>query len=543
MLASPPRPLRAAAAWLAACQLALLLPNSARAEPSRACDQRYVIAVELDPLQHVVSGRERIHFENCSGAALPALLFHLYLNAFRDRQSVFMREDGTALRDGRLGRPGNLVVTSLHSSTGQDLLAGSNAELIAHDATQLLAPLPAPLQPGAAIDLELEFRAVLPEIIARAGFARDFHMLGQWFPKLARLEESGEFAGFPYHGLGEFYADFADYDFSITLPAAYGVAASGELQSTALHADQRTDRFVARRVHDVAWAAYPHFERRTVQVGAVQVRLFAPRGYGAALERQARVLRAALPYFERRYGAYPYPGLTVVIPPQFAQRAAGMEYPALFASAGSFWALPAFAPDPEHDMVCAHELAHQWFSGMIASNEVMHPMLDEGLAQWASLDFLRTFYRTPPSLFARHAPPFELFDLVRALFLWRRSPSPSSLLPANEYRYATLGRAVYMRPAVVFEAVAERFGRGKLEAALARYAREQRFRHPVPEDLFAAFDATFGAGFAQQVLKPALEGQAPAALAPKPSAAPARGATWIPELLLLAQWLLRWVAV
>jgi aminopeptidase N len=255
------------------------------------------------------------------------------------------------------------------------------------------------------------------------------------------------------------------------------------------------------------------------------------------------VIGAALPYFEQRYGRYPYAKLSVVIPPASALRAAGMEYPTLFVSAGAFWALPAWAPDPLQDIVSAHELAHQWFSGIIASNEVAYPLLDEGLAEWAALDFLRHYYRSPPSLFATRRAPFELFELVRALFLWRGGPVPSSLLPVTSYRHDTLARAVYMRPGLVFEAIAERFGRHALQAALARYAYTQRFGHPTPHELFEAFDATFGPGFARRILEPALAGEQPAALnpAPRPQLPTISGRTFGAELLFIAQALLHWL--
>jgi hypothetical protein len=533
----------AAAALLALAALAVPL----RAEELPAPRQRYAIEVSFDPERHVVEGRERIHLYNHSDRLLTSLVFHLYLNAFRDARSVFMREGGAELRGvspatvgDELSRPGRCEVTSLRTAAGQDLLDGAERELVPGDFSQLRLQLPAALPPGAALDLELTFRSELPELLARSGYAREFHLVGQWFPKLARLNPDGSWAGFPYHGTGEFFADFADYTFEVRAPKRFRVAASGERVESRELGAQRSDRFVARSVHDVVWAADPYLERRAEQIGAVRVQIYAPRGYGAAQRRQLSVLRAALPYFEQRYGRYPYPGLTVLIPPAHGAGASGMEYPTFFASGGPWWALPAWAPDLAHDIVVAHEFAHQWFSGMIASDEVSHPMLDEGLAQWSSLDFLRSFYRAPPSALARHRPPFELFDVARALFLTRRAAVPSSLLPAYEYRWRTLGRAVYMRPALVFERIAERFGRERLERAISRYARAQRFEHPTPDDLFAAFDAELGAGFSGRVLRPALEGGDPAELAPNPEPAlkALNGYRFLSELWLIAQWLL-----
>jgi hypothetical protein len=508
---------------------------SVHAEPSEA--QRYRIEVRLDPVAHTLAGSASIHLHNFARVALRQLTFHLYLNAFRDARSVFMREGGARLRGTSLTKPGSITVTRLETAAGDDLLAGAARELVPGDFTQLRVTLPVPLPPKAALDLQVRWTAQLPEIVARSGYAGDFHMLGQWFPKLAKLESDGSFRSFPYHGFGEFYANFADYDCSITVPKRFVIAASGERIEQLERGSERTEHYRARRVIDFAWAADPAFETLSAQVGTTRVQLFAERGYGAALRRQGDVIAKALPYFEERYGRYPYPHLSVVIPPRAGHAASGMEYPTLFASDGPFWALPSWLPDPAQDVVATHELAHQWFACLLANDEVAHPMLDEGLAQWASLDFVRADYAPWIRLFG-----FGPFELMRAATLARPRKLPSSLLSADRYNAATLGPAVYARPALVLERIAERKGRPQLRAALERYAESQRFRHPEPDDLFAAFDRVFGRGFGTRVLKNALEGDDPRQLrapvdehAPKPS-----GLTLLPELWALVQTLLRW---
>jgi hypothetical protein len=499
------------------CLLLLLLvltTSSARAQRGElpAVDQRYEIEATLDAHAHTLTASEHIVFTNHSPTPLHELYFHLYLNAFRDGNSVFMREGGAQLRGESLGQRGGISLSELAIEGETDPLAHSEPELIAGDRTQLRVPLRRELAPGAVLHVQLRFVAQLPALVARSGFASDFHLIAQWFPKLARLEEDGQWASFPYHGLGEFYADFADYRVSLTVPRAYVVGGSGTAVASRVHGALRTDEFRARAVHDVAFAAYPYFERLQSLEHGVHVSVLAPRGYAAAAARQMRVVQTGLAAYGARFGPYPYDTLTVIIPPADAQAAAGMEYPTFCVSAGPWWTAPALLPDPRHDLVAAHELAHQWFSGMIANNEVAYPMLDEGLAQWATLSLLRELYTTPPSLFARHPLPFDPFDVTRMLYQRAAGPVPSSLLPAHAYRYEDLARAVYLRPALVLEALAKAHGQQRLDSALGRYAREQRFRHPALGAFFAAFDREYGRGFSDQQLRPALQGDASAAL-------------------------------
>jgi aminopeptidase N len=201
--------------------------------------------------------------------------------------------------------------------------------------------------------------------------------------------------------------------------------------------------------------------------------------------------------------------------------------------------LPGWLPDPQHEVVSVHELAHQWFSGMIATNEVAYPMLDEGLTQWACLDFLRSYYGQTQFLSAHL--PFGPFELLRAAFAARLSAVPSSLLSADRYSARTLSGAVYARPAVVLEQLADRRGRAPLTAALSRYARTQRFRHPSPGDLWNAFDVSLGPGWGSKVLRKALEGDAPESLqvqSERENRAPS-GFAFLPELWALLTTILR----
>lgn len=471
------------------------------APPTEPMAHPYVrLDATLDPPAHRVDGEVWFSFVNTSKRAVSELYLHLYPNAFASEQTVFMREGGGRIRAKSLAAHGGIALSQLEIAGGADLLAGAEDELVPNDKTQLRVELPAAVEPGGVLELHARFRTQLPEIVARSGYAGQFHMLAQWFPKLAKLEPEGTFASFPYHGFGEFYADFADYTLTLRVPREYVTAAGGQRIASRVSGKLREDTFVAQQVHDIAAACDPELERYVRHAGAVAIELYAPRGYRAAAARQLPLIAAGLEYFSAAYGAYPYPQLTVVIPPRAGGGAAGMEYPTLFLSGGPWWALPAGLTDPNHDIVAIHELAHQWFSGMIATNEVEIPLLDEGLAEWSSLEFLRSHARSRETF-------LDPLVILEAAFLFRGHPLPSSLLPAYQYTYDTLQRAIYLRPARVLEQIERRHGRAPLMAAMRKYALTGRFSHPGVEDFYAAFDSQFGDGFSAKELAPALEGK------------------------------------
>ena len=119
--------------------------------------------------------------------------------------------------------------------------------------------------------LALDFEAQLPQVFARTGYAGDFFMVGQWFPKLGVWQE-GAWNAYPFHANAEFYADFGDYEVAITLPDAYVTGGTGLLVSAAEETGGlRTVRYRAEDVIDFAWTASPHFLEATRQVGETEL--------------------------------------------------------------------------------------------------------------------------------------------------------------------------------------------------------------------------------------------------------------------------------
>lgn len=450
---------------------------------------RYTLRAELDDHAHVVRGDERLVFTNASTAPVDHLVFHLYMNAFAHGRTVFMRESGGKLRGVRTRGHGGIRVLSMRA-LGADLLRDAERELVPNDETQLRVRLPQAIAPGGSVAIDIRFETTLPEVSARAGYSHDFHVVAQWFPKLAKLEADGHFASFPYHGDGEFYADFATYDLTVITDEALTVGASGHLvRSRAIPEGRMERRYFADRVHDVAFVASRHFRTRERTCARVDVHTLHPPGYEGVARRQTDVTCHALAWLGETYGAYPYVDLTVVLPPRGAEGAAGMEYPTLFLTAGSWFDTELLGID-EATETTVHELVHQWFQGIVATNEVRYPFLDEGITSFVTSDYRSTI--EPRAVDART-------EAMRR-FTWpRNSPAPASHVSTFRSKY---GAVVYGRSQMILETVARTWGREKIRAALGRYARTERFAHPGPRELFAAFDATYYPGFAEEVLRP-----------------------------------------
>ena len=377
-------------------------PSSASAAaPLVQPTSSYEISCRLDTDKKTVEGTELITWTNRTSRPATTLQFHLYLNAFRNTQSTFWRESGGKDRDGNPIREsfGAVEMTRMTYADGTDLLPAlayiapddGNPE----DRTVAEVTLPRPVAPGEIARVSIDFRSRLPRVFRRTGWKGDFFMVAQWFPKVGVLEESG-WNCHQFHFNSEFFSDFGDYDVTIDLPARYRgkVGATGGRAEERVGGDRVIYRFRQESVHDFAWTADPdyvvvadHF--REAGLSDVDVLLYLQPEHRRQAERYLRAAKAAISYMGRILGPYPYPTLTVVDPPWGARAAGGMEYPTLI-TCGTHLVAPASVHEPEE--VTVHEFGHQFFYGILASNEFEDPYLDEGFNQYLTARVLKATY-------------------------------------------------------------------------------------------------------------------------------------------------------
>jgi hypothetical protein len=451
----------------------------------------YAIEAKLDTELHRISGRETIHFVNRSSTALHELWFHLYLNAFKNDKTLFLRSPFGAGRSGDKAKEYGYVDVkklAIRGGDGQDLwpTRDKHSPDDPDDETDLRVPLPSPLEPGSELTLELEFEDQLPELVERTGFVGSYHFVGQWFPKLARLEANGTFAHFAFHAQSEFYADFGDYDVTLDVPSAFRVGATGSRVSE-VHDHGRTRLgYHVENVHDFAWTAWDKFETRSERIAGTEVRVLYPPHHEQNAEAELASVRFALPHFNARYGAYPYPTLTLVHPPETASNSGGMEYPTLITTGGPWYS--TIGGGRFIEVVTTHELGHQWFYGLLASNEHAEPYLDEGFNSYAEADAMETQYGAG-SVFSGFGLSASSSALNRLFSAARGGDEKVNQGAADFATFRSLGALVYSRTATVLGTLARVYGKERFNHALGVYARKFRFQHPTTVDFMSVMQS------------------------------------------------------
>jgi hypothetical protein len=467
----------------------------------------YQISCRLDPASKSVEGTELLTWTNRTARRAETLRFHLYLNAFRNTLSTWWRESGGESRGEKHPDSwGSVEISRMTLSDGSDLLPGlryiapddGNSE----DRTVAEVPLSRPVSPGETIAVSIDFRSRLPRVIARTGFKGDFFLVAQWFPKIGVLEDAG-WNCHQFHAFSEFFSDFGDYDVSIDVPTRYRgkVGATGiRVEEREVAGDRILYRFKQESVHDFAWTADPSYVVvndffREAGLHDVALTVLLQPEHARQADRHLRAAKAAISYFGRILGAYPYDTLTIVDPPWGAGAAGGMEYPT-FITAGTSLVAPRSLQSPEG--VVIHEFGHQFFYGLIASNEFEEAWLDEGFTTYMTQRVLKAVYGPD------HAA-LSVFGVAVPIGVEIQHPQDSSrryfavadkdqlASPTWRFRDRTLvGPLVYSKTALVLATLERLLGTPAMDRALRLYADRWRFRHPRTRDFVAAVDDSSG---------------------------------------------------
>lgn len=479
----------------------------------------YTITATLDHTARTLTASEVIAWRNVSAAATSELQFHVYWNAWRNARSTFLRERALVRRtsydedDFARVTITRLTVTHGGASAADDRL--SAAEFIApddgnqDDATVLRVPLNRVVAPGEELRIEVDWTARIPRPFARTGVIGDFNFVAQWFPKLGVLEDEG-WNCHQFHANTEFFADFGVYDVSLTVPGGWLVGATGVERQRRSNADGTvTHVYHQDDVHDFAWTTSPSLlervedfvpaDRSTGQT-PVRLRLLLQPEHSTQAAAHFAAARTALTHYSAWAGPYPYDQLTIV-DPAFQSDADGMEYPTLI-TAGAPWLNGSAVTINTPEEVVIHETGHQFFYGVVATNEFEHAWMDEGLntyltARALAQDFPRTVFE---QRYLGGFLPWVFDDLpVSRETYWNRLAgyrrAPKSDLPSMpSYRYSVAnGRTVtYNKTALWLNTLERHLGWPVMERILSTYYGRWQFRHPKPADFFAVINEVSG---------------------------------------------------
>jgi hypothetical protein len=319
---------------------------------------RYTLDVTVDWAGHRLAGTEQLFYVNNGTVPLPEVYLRLYPNA--------EQYAGGALDVNKV------------------TIGGRDAPFEAKG-TILKVSLPSPLPPEEAITLGIGFAVTVPQRSDRFGYAEGVMSLGHWYPILAVYDTRGWHLD-PYVALGDaFYSETGLYTVQLTVPKKVTVAATGIQESEVDRGDgTRTLTFRSGATRDFALALSEGYDLLSSRVGEVTVNSYYLRDDAEAGGTALNVAADAVKVYQELFGPYPYPELDVAETSFVVEGTpGGMEFPGIVFISSELYHSQLFMS--EQDSVVAHEVAHQWWYGVVGDDEVADPWMDEAFATYSAV--------------------------------------------------------------------------------------------------------------------------------------------------------------
>ena len=456
----------------------------------------YTMDIDVDVKNFRYKGKQKLIYTNNSPDELTHVYYHLYFNAFQPNSQMDVRSRN--IKD-----PDTRVADRISKLTPQEIGYIKVGSLTQNDknvqykvvGTILEVTLNSPIKPGSSATFEMVYDAQVPKQIRRSGRNNEEQValsMAQWYPKLAEYDFEGWHT--PPYIAREFHGVWGNFDVKITIDKNYLVGGTGYLQnpqeighgyqdkSIALNVpstEKLTWHFKAPNVHDFVWAADPEYIHDVLKMengidlhflykGTLEEKYL--KNWKDLQEPTAKLMN----YFSKHIGQYPYKQYSVI-----QGGDGGMEYAMATLITGKRKFGSLFG-------VTAHEMAHTWFQFLLATNESLHPWMDEGFTTYisnkAENEILKQGKDNP------HEGSYRGYQMIV-----ERGYEES--LSTHSDRYDTnwaYGTASYSKGSIFLSQLEYIIGEENTARGLKKYFKDFSFKHPTPNDIKRTMEKVSG---------------------------------------------------
>ena len=492
--------------------LGLAMGNGMIAQDYFQQEVDYTIQVSLDDVAHELNGMMELHYKNNSPDALEFIYFHLWPNAYSDFNTCLSeeldelgqfnyhfsdKEDRGNIRGFRWTVDGEEAAFEFQTSENSD-----QGKLILKQA----------LAPGSTCIIRTPFQVKIPSgAFSRLGHLGNSYQITQWYPKPAVYDNKG-WHSIPYLNQGEFYSEFGSFKVSITLPANYIVGATGVLQEAEEYEymkliskrepiqdsnefpvsvqEKKTLTYVQDKVHDFAWFADKRFNILYDKVelpeskDSIDAWVLYTNNHKEAWMKSMEYVQGGIQHYSKYVGDYPYSQVTVIDGTLSA--GGGMEYPMITVINGT-------SDDMALEDIIVHEIGHNWFYGILGSNERDHAWMDEGInTYYESRYFEEKYHGQSEAMLAWLGIDGRQLHEIGYLYNARKHQDQDLDLSSSDFTSLNYATMVYSKGGYIMEHLSSVIGQEEYDQAMHDYFKTWGFHHPYPEDLQKSFEKSTG---------------------------------------------------
>ena len=446
----------------------------------------YVMDVELNTNTHQLTGTQELTYTNNSPDTLNKVYYHLYFNAFQPGSMMDVRSRTIPDPDRRvMDRISKLTKDEIGFQEIESLTLNGNKVDFVIEGTVLKVTIPEGIAPNQSVVFKMNFVAQVPKQIRRSGrFNAEGieYTMTQWYPKMAEYDKDGWHAN-EYVGR-EFYGVWGDFDVTINIDSNYVVAGTGVIQNpnevghgyshSKLNSAKLKWNFKAQNVHDFGWAADPDYQHDIIKVDdSLQLHFFYQADTLASQWKDIQLdVVEMFKITNANFGRYPYSDFSII-----QGGDGGMEYPMCTMVAGH---------GSRHGMVSliTHESIHNWYYGVLGTNEYRYPWMDEGMTTYAEEFAMDKLDSLDGENFLSHS--YSSYRLLANKWNDRDEPLAT---PGDLFNYNRVySISAYSKGAITQNMLRYIVGDEVYYSAIKKYFDEWKFKHPTPMDLLRVME-------------------------------------------------------
>lgn len=427
----------------------------------------YNIDIEFNPEEKTYKGKQEVKYINNEENILENIYFHIYPNAFKDKETApFLFDDYESAYPN--GFEAGYIDIENVKINGDEI----NYTVLGEGKTILKLELQSNLEPGKRVEVEMEYTAKLPSAQDRFGYGDKTYNFGNWYPIAAVYDDNGWNLD-PYYSIGDpFYSDVSNYNINITAPKQIDIASSGNILSEKDKGEEKIWEIEAKLMRDFAWVASEHFEKVVKNHDGIDIQMYFLDEVDNSVKKSAMDYSVkSIEHFNNIYGEYPY-GQYSVVQTSFPS---GMEYPGIVYIGDDYYNKDNLG---SLEIVIVHETAHQWWYGIVGNDEIDEAWLDESLATYSEY------------LYA-----FEEYDEATAKDYYERSiesnyemskdyiEDNTVLKSLDEFNgWDDYGPLAYARGAMMIYDIQDKYGKKELYNIFQEYFDEYSFKNATTDD-------------------------------------------------------------
>lgn len=435
----------------------------------------YTIEISFDDQQKALHCIQTVDYINTSDNVLDEVRFHLYANAFKENAKASVVNTNNKKRCYYNGESfGNIEIKSVSILQNPvDFLVDGEDDNI------LTVPLFDKIYPDERVKIDMEYDVTLPNINHRFGYGENTINVGNFYPVACVYENGKGFVQDLYNSNGDpFYSEVASYKVKINYSDKFVLAHTGDVVSDIEQDGKRSTSILANNVRDFAFVLSDKYNKQSQSVDGINVNYYYYNDSQA--EDTMNVAVKAIKTFGQMFGKYPYKSINIT---QSNFVHGGMEYPNLVLISDEI------SVHEDYEYVVVHELAHQWWYGVVGNNEYVDAWLDEGLAEYSTILFYeknKEYNQSYDNMIKNNLTSYKLFVSVYTKINGSVDTSMNRRLDQFETE-PEYTNCTYTKGVLLFDNLRQSIGDKKFFKCLAQYYKEYSFKIAKSEDLIASF--------------------------------------------------------